>query len=100
MPMKAGRADRVFGGITEFWINSRCYILTKKAGSDLCRYGWTVHLQPEGKIRPEREGYFEIVLPEGVFFAYANHLRRTVNPKGGRNYAFIYEKSCSPCQEV
>jgi len=100
MPMKAGRAIRVFSGYTEFWINSRCYTLTKKAGSDLCRYGWTVLLPPEGTIRPEREGIFEIVLPEGVFFAYANHLRRTIDPKGGRNFAHIYEKSVTPCQEV
>ena len=99
MPVKAGRAERTFGGITEFWINGRCYILTRKAGSDLCRYGWTVHLQPGGIIRPERGGHNEIVIHEGVFYVYSNHLRQTIKPKGSRNFGYIFEKSGFICQE-
>lgn len=100
MPVKKGRAYRSFGGITEFWIAGLCYILTRKAGSDLCRWGWTVNLHPEGIIKPEKGGHFEIMIPEGVFFVYGNQLRQTIDTKGHRNSAYIFEKSLSLCRGV
>lgn len=91
MAVVAGQALRALSGLTEFVICGKTYQLPRNAGSDLLRYGWTVNLQPRGKIHPERDGCFLIEVPDGVFFTYAKHLRNTVKPKGTRNQAVIYE---------
>lgn len=93
MPVKIGRFERGFGGNTELLpFSGKCYILTRKAGSNLCRYRCTVPLLPEGIVRPERGGHNEIVIPEGVFYVYSTHLRQTINPNGSRNFAYIFEE--------
>ena len=96
MPVVAGRAFRAFSGITECVICGKTYQLPRNAGSDLLRYGWTVHLQPRGKINPERDGCFIIEVPDGIFFTYAKHLINTVKPKGTRNHAIIYVHDAGP----